>query len=926
MLCAHINVRSLLNNFDLFREHILDNNYSVVAISESWLSSNISDNVVKINNYSFVRQDRVGRGGGVGLYVHNDFDCVILFTECVDSIEHLWVKLKNHNETIIVGVIYRPPKGNFNEFISKFEDILIECYSQYDKLLCLGDFNINMLNLESNYVNRLCNIFETFGLNQLINEPTRVSHNTANLIDLILYNSDNVADFGVEDINISDHLLIYCRINLDVKSTKKVSFKYRPLNRINLVTFQTDLEALPWHILFETPDIDEKVNLLSINLLYIFDIHAPLISVSKKERPYCPWITDNIKLMKTLRNQALNRFRVTRNQDHWNYYKQLRNATTAAVRAEKKVYLNNKLLTCSTKEKWAELNKLNILNKKSNTIPEILKKPDELNIYFTQATQGVVPPQAEIIEYYENNSHNHNSFMFNAVSDEVISGIILNLKSKAFGSDNLNITLIIMCCPFIIPFITHIVNCCLAQSYFPKAWKNANVLPLPKKKCPTEFEHLRSISVLPTFSKVLERVMEMQMSAYVNEKNILPQKQSGFRKGFSCPGALSDISDDIVTAHDKGEATILVLLDYSKAFDMLQHRLLVAILEYIGFNPSARKLVSSFLSERSQQVIVDGRISLSLGVSAGVPQGSILGPLLYSIYTANFSEALQHCQYHMYADDTQLYLSFNPTNAVLANTQLNNDLESINKISKNHSLKINPSKTVAILFSSKNTKDSILNNIELRLNNNVIAFHESAKSLGLVLDSKLKFTEHVTGCLRKGFSMLKVLYSHRHYLSKETRKTLCDALVLSHCNYADTVYGPFLDSINKNRIQKLQNCCIRFICGIRRGQGVSHKLPELGWLNMANRRKVHSICFFFKIIKYRTPPYLYNKITFRTDVHNLNIRRRDVLTIPMHTKEFFKKSFSYNIASEINKHKIVNFNQSVTTLKKRIKTSLMLRQ
>lgn len=469
------------------------------------------------------------------------------------------------------------------------------------------------------------------------------------------------------------------------------------------------------------------------------------------------------------------------------------------------------------------------------------------------------------------------------------------------------------------PHITHIINACINNSYFPKSWKFAHVLPLPKISNPSDYGHLRSISILPTLSKILEKVMERQINSYILAHNIIPEKQSGFRNGFSCSTALSDILDDVMTARDKSEAAILVLLDYTKAFDMIHHEILIAILKYIGFTNNSSSLVASFLTDRAQRVVLGGQESQSHNITTGVPQGSILGPLLYSIFTSNFVKYLKYSKYHLYADDTQIYLSFRPDEVAMANAQINHDLNRILNVSNDHLLKINPNKSTALLFCSETIREALLNTISLKIGSDIISFKECTKNLGLIIDSKLKFKEHVTLSLKRGFSMLKMIYSHRHYLSQKTKTELCDSLVLSHCNFADNVYGPFLDAVDTRRIQKLQNSCIRLICGIRRRRGVSYKLRELGWLNMFNRRALHSICLYYKIIKFKVPPYLYNKLKFRTDVHNLNIRRKNLLTIPSHNKEMFKKSFSYNVANLINKYEIMDFSLSVASFKKKLK-------
>jgi Reverse transcriptase (RNA-dependent DNA polymerase). len=301
------------------------------------------------------------------------------------------------------------------------------------------------------------------------------------------------------------------------------------------------------------------------------------------------------------------------------------------------------------------------------------------------------------------------------------------MKSKAFGCDNLNITLILICCPYIIPFITHIINTCIDQSYFPKSWKCANVIPLPKVNNPTEPTHLRSISILPALSKILEKVMEMQITAFLNANNVLPEKQSGFRRGYSCSTALSDLTDDIFKSRDNSEAMVLVLLDYSKAFDTLNYDILKSILHYIGFTNTASSLITSFLCDRKQRVSLDNKFSQPLIMLSGVPQGSILGPLLYSIYTLNVIKSLVYCKYHMYADDTQLYYSFNPSEVVHANFKINNDLCNLASASKNHLLKINPKKSAALLFCGNNIRANLLDRLMIKINDDNIEFKDSAK-------------------------------------------------------------------------------------------------------------------------------------------------------------------------------------------------------
>lgn len=231
---------------------------------------------------------------------------------------------------------------------------------------------------------------------------------------------------------------------------------------------------------------------------------------------------------------------------------------------------------------------------------------------------------------------------------------------------------------------------------------------------------------------------------------------------------------------------------------------------------------------------------------------------------------------------------------------INHDLESIVNFSKLHSLNLNINKTSVVLFGRKIDIDSVSDVLSIQVNDIPLRICKSAKILGVVVDSDLRFKDHVSSCIRRALSSLRALYYQRECLSITARKMLSDALILSHFNYCDIVYGPCLDSNTALRIQRIQNSCIRFIYGIKKYSHVSHKLPELKWLKMSDRRLLHLQCFYHKVITSKIPPYLYLRLTFRSDVHNINIRFPHYLTPPCHRTALYERSFTYNIARLYN--------------------------
>lgn len=281
-------------------------------------------------------------------------------------------------------------------------------------------------------------------------------------------------------------------------------------------------------------------------------------------------------------------------------------------------------------------------------------------------------------------------------------------------------------------------------------------------------------------------------------------------------------------------------------------------------------------------------------------KSEILGPLFFSIYTSQLLTHISNCNIHLYADDTQLYYSFPPQVINDACNVVNNDLDTFVSAAKDHCLVINSSKSKVLLFGSKLNCQRISNNVNIIVNDAKLEVVANAKNLGVIMDTELRFEKHINTVLQKAYSSLKMIYGIRHFLPFHVKKLLCETLILSLFNYADVLYGPCLAQKYKFKIQKIQNCCLRLIFGIQRRRRIAHKLKEIGWLNMERRRTLHSACLYHRIIFSRKPPYLHRKITFRTDIHNLNIRNRGLLTVPQFKLELFRRSFRYQICSVYN--------------------------
>ena len=807
--------------------------------------------------------------------------------------EHLWLKISINKQNFAIGIIYRPPDKNLATCIEQLDEMLSNIIPTVDHVIVCGDVNVNLFNQN----NLLTKCFDAYNFKQLINEATRITASTQTLLDPIFVSDSSIvlAQGTVNADFISDHCLVFCNIKSSAPKCKQKIITIRDFKNFNLTDFQYDLTNTALNDILYLPNINAKVEYLTNAILSLFNNHAPLRTI-RVSKPKAPWLTDTLKIMMRERDKALDKYKITKSDQHWNNYKMLRNYTLASVRREKKAYLCALFRDGNAKMGWKGLKALGLQSNKNSELPAHLVDLEELNNYFSSFVNSNSNNDCtDKTNFYNTHSHPANkTFQFNLISPEEIQIIVDSFTSNAFGDDGLSLKMLQYCLPFISPYIAHIINSCLEQGYFPNDWKMALVQPIPKTKCPTSVTDLRPISILPILSKILEKIIHKQLNDFVTVNNMLPECQSRFRRAHSTTSALLNVTDDIFHALDKKQLAVLVLLDFSKAFDTVNHALMIAKLKYIGCDNTAINLFISYFSNRKQKIIINGNTSTVSNITSGVPQGSVLGPLLFIIYTSDLFCEIKHCKIQGYADDTQIYGDFNIKDVLEFTEKINADLQAVYDFSTSHNLILNANKTKFMVFGNSKHIETVLPNLKLNINNDMLPYTTKHKNLGLTFDTQLRFVDHVNSLLCKSYSTLKLLYSNKHVLSFNLRKMLCESLVLSVFNYADFVYGPCVDSITRNRIQKVQNTCCRLVFGLRKFDRISDKLKILNWLPMNKIWELHLLNFVHQLLLRGQPSYLRAKVSSRCNLHSVNVRSSSNLSIPRHTTSVFHRSFSYN--------------------------------
>ena len=504
--------------------------------------------------------------------------------------------------------------------------------------------------------------------------------------------------------------------------------------------------------------------------------------------------------------------------------------------------------------------------------------------------------------------------------------MVRSIKTNACGVDGISAFFLKLGIEYSVYAFTNIINTSILYKKFPTRWKHAIVKPLPKNNNPACVSDYRPISLLPTFSKVIEKLLAKQIIEYLKETNYFDNLQSAYKHLHSTVTALVNVTDDIYECLENSELVFLVLLDYSKAFDCANHRLILAKLKAAGFRNDSLEWISSYLGGRSQKVITKLGESGWSEVVNGVPQGSVLGPLLFTVLVSDLRDAIKRGRYHVYADDTQLYYSCKCENVNNTINDINSDLDRISKYSKTNCLKLNAEKNKFIVIGSrqnlKKLKDIQLDPI--KIDDNIIEREYEAKNLGITMDEELTWTRHVNLSIAKAYGKLKQAFRFKNFLNESSKYNLTETYILSQMNYGDIILQNLSEQL-KNKIQRLQNRCVRFTFGLRKYDHISAFIKNKNILNMKNRRLLHSLILMFRIKNQKAPMYLCNRIRARNETHSHFTRNRLDIDPPFARTKLRSMSYFIYISKKFNElAKNINTNNiSIRTFKIRCRKYLL---
>ncbi|KAI5725321.1 hypothetical protein M8J77_013834 [Diaphorina citri] len=925
--CVHFNAQSIQPHLHEIRTIIEDVDLHVILISESWLKPSLSDNIVRIPGYVLLRHDREGkRGGGVAAYVRDDLSHEVVARSVPSPSnpgpEYMAVQVTLRSVKLLVVVVYKPPDVHNLNGIDEF---LSESMPFYEHIIIMGDFNINVLNETSSQTLMLKTLISDLNIKMLQTRPTHHSHNSqsSSLIDLMLVLQEHkVTRYGqLPAPGISRHDMLYLAYSVKVPKYPVQFVTYRDIKGIDSDLLLESFGSLDWEPLLSESDINRKTELLRIKILEVFDEFAPLTE-SRVTRPPIPWMNASIKRCMRLRDKLWIKYRRTKSIEDRIAYNIQKNATNYAVRRAQK-YFSRSILKAGSKSTWNRLRSLGLGKIKSSAPLHV--GLDELNQYFVSVVPVPCPTvKNTILEEIENGSNaapvsSDATFNFVEVSESDVSKAVLSIKSKASGYDGVDGKMVKLVLAQLLPILTHIFNESLSTGVFPFEWKSANVVPLQKVSSPSSCNDYRPISLLPILSKALEKLAIWQIMEFVESQSKLDLFQSGFRRRHSTATALVKVTDDVRLSLDAGKATILVLLDMSKAFDSVDFDVLIATLKGMGLSDNTLSWIGSYLRGRRQRVMHDGKYSEWKPINSGVPQGSVAGPLLFTIYITSLQRVFRHCKYHVYADDIQIYTHCWPRDIIDCIRQLNFELECFLKWAKGLFLHPNPTKTKVLAFGPKSVVNS-LGTADLPpivLDGVVLPLVSEARNLGVYIDNTLSWKCHVSEVRKRVFYSLHSLSKYRKTFPKELKKRLIEALVFPLFDYCDVVYPNLTDGLQQS-LQLAQNACVRYVCNLRKFDRVSEHYLGLDWMRLDTRRDLHMLLLLYNILHSQGPQYfqdtllyLQNITQYSTRAHNLNL-----LEIPRHRTQVYGNSYHVSAVRLWNSlHRDIRDSQSLGAFK-----------
>lgn len=934
-----LNCQSLNAKFEMLKTYVelyndSNSKIDVICLQETWLSGDSDLSLFQLPGYKLISVGKLcSAHSGIALYLRDIYEFKLLdigissefwdaqFIEISVFDKHL------NKKKLIIGNFYRPPRPN-NEYIYAFIDdlnFIFDKLKRHKYVVLTGDFNVNLLNFKNNIsTNDILENIIANGYLPKITVPTRLTQRHGTLIDNFFVKVSNDYSLTTARVllnSISDHLPYF--ISLDYLNSDKSSKKFIKIfssSPEDFIKFRIDLKSAEvvdnFRNIYKDNPNDSYYHFDSILSKYLAkSFPCKLVRFNKYKHKKSKWITNGIIKSIRYRDKLYVKLK-SLSPEHQQYQAALINFKTynkilqKTIRLAKKQYFANCFLKFKSdiKKTWLTINNLINKSKRTNNFPKeflvdgnLESDPEKIANEFNNFFIGIGPKLSQQICMPGNQSYKdflkspmENQFNFRRVNEHDIIKAIDTLKPKtSFGRDRISNKLLKFIKHEVAYPLMRIINQTFETGIFPDLLKTAKVTPLFKKNENFLFTNYRPVSVLPSVSKVFERVMHAQIYEHFNKKKLFFNSQYGFRSNHSTEYATLELIDRIITEMDKNNVPINIFMDLSKAFDTLDHQILLFKLKYYGFDDNSFKLLESYLSNRTQYVEMDEFCSDTMEIKCGVPQGSILGPLLFIIYLNDLPSITKFLTPIIYADDTTLFATLNTSNFYTAEVDINTELKLVSEWLKLNKLSLNIAKTKAMLFHTYQRQVEIP---DIFIDRNRIEFVNEFKFLGIVIDKNLSFKPHINFVSKKISKSIGILAKLKHTLPAGVLLNIYNALILPYLTYGISVWG-----WRSRNLFIMQKKAIRQISNSKYNAHTSVLFKQLNLLKLDDIGALHDYKLCYKFINGPIPEYFADILNPNaSSIHAYNTRYSLDIRLPPVRHEFARNGIKYKFSELFN--------------------------
>ena len=891
------NAQSVGNKTQMVKENILTDNIDLYFLVETWLH-NDSNKTLKdmcppgYKTKQAAREHR--KGGGIACIYKEHLKLKKMKPPEVSTMEILETILTTKTKKIRYVTIYQPEPAatkNMDRFLDEFTAILLHYTKQKEELYISGDFNFHVNKSENKNAQLLLAIIESFDLTQHVIGPT---HRNGNTLDLIITKkgSSLLKDYKI-GLQLSDHHHITSHLNMAKQPKPKKTVRYRKYKLIDREKFKSDIEKVVEDSTNIEDDLEILVKHYNQNLRSVLDKHAPEKECQVTERNPTPWTSEEVRPWKKELRRLEKRMRETNLESDKEAFKSKKNEYNA--------FLENKWSDQLTK--LIEENKGNpkemfkaietaLHTKGDNPLPDHESDEDLANDFSEEFDNKIKKIREDLDQLKKDNPIQNEEKRYKTIFEEFklltkkeVKELVLDTANKHCALDPIPTFLLREHIDETLPLITRIVNLSLKLGNMPESLKTALITPLLKKlNMELIMKNYRPVSNLAFLSKVIEKAVAAQLIDHLIRNKLMDTYQSAYRKFHSTETALLKVQNDILMGMDKGKVAMLLLLDMSAAFDTIDHEILLNRLsDRCGIKGTVLKWFRSYLSNRTQIVQIGNKQSKPKPLNYGVPQGSVLGPLLFTIYTLPLGDIIKHnnTNYQIYADDNELYLMFSPNDEdmqVRSKEIMEHCITETGKFMMENKMKRNDEKTEFLLIGTTAQLEKLQFN-SIQIGNATVTSTDKARNLGVIFDKEMNLKAHINYLCSSAFYHVRNLSAIRKSLDYESAKTAAHAFVTARLDYGNSLlYG--LPSTEIKRLQLIQNAAARVVAKVRKYDHITPIRKKLHWLPIKSRIDFKILLLTWKALHGQAPCYLSDLLSIQTYNRELRIGSQNLLKVP----------------------------------------------